>query len=294
MAPLFSGQRLQLSELAQGYLELRLDNQDGINKFDRLTLAELNQALSLVEVSAARGLIICSAQKVFFAGGDIDEFVERFSLPDEQLLTQLREYGATLNRLENLACPTVCLMNGATLGGGVELALACDARVVVDKINVGLPEVSLGIMPGTGGCVRLPRLVGVEQAAEWIVTGAIFTGAQAHEAGLMDACVNNASELKSQGLVMCENLHGPLIQRGVKKAEAVSADEALISGLRKDLECMQDDDTRLARKTALDFILDTHNLDFSEALEREHLMLARLGKSPQSTRLVARFMVGQA
>ena len=97
----------------------------------------------------------------------------------ELLIANLMDTHAIFNRLEDLPFPTLVLINGICLGGGLELALSCDYRVAVKGAKIGLPEVKLGIFPGFGGTIRLPRLIGNDTALEWICTGKEHRGEQA-------------------------------------------------------------------------------------------------------------------
>jgi 3-hydroxyacyl-CoA dehydrogenase/enoyl-CoA hydratase/3-hydroxybutyryl-CoA epimerase len=153
-------------------------------------LEELDKILRMVSVKQVKGLVILSAKRNgFIAGADISEFS---SLTDEQSAEDLISRGqAVFNRLEKLPFPTVSLIHGFCLGGGLELALACRYRVAKDDIStrLGLPEIKLGIHPGFGGTVRLPKLIGAPQAMDLILTGKTVNVYQAKKTGLVDYIV---------------------------------------------------------------------------------------------------------
>ena len=111
------------------------------------------------------GVVLASAKKTFFAGGDLDDLLAADGAPDT-LLTYVEAGKAHYRALEKLLVPVVAAINGAALGGGYEMALACNHRVLLDspKAVTGLPEVTLGLLPGAGGVVRLPCLIGLEKA----------------------------------------------------------------------------------------------------------------------------------
>jgi len=187
---LFSGQAFQLTD-HNGVLELCFDSQnEKVNVFNRTALSEFAEVLNVIESQkSAKGLVMTSAKSVFVAGADITEFLDYFQQPDEVLRNMLDEVNGMFNRLEDLPFPTVAAINGEAQGGGFEVCLACDFRVAGAAARVGLPEVKLGIMPGWGGSVRLPRLIGVDNAIEWMCAGGSKRPAAALSDGAVDAVV---------------------------------------------------------------------------------------------------------
>lgn len=149
---------------------------------------------SLAATPNVRGLVLASAKPdIFIAGADL-KFFAAVAAPQAPVVRVLIEYGlATLDRLETLPFPTCAALDGATLGGGLEVALACDARVcgTNPKAELGLPEVKLGLIPGWGGTQRLPRIVGPELAAEMLRTGDPLNAEQARDANLVSAVVKS-------------------------------------------------------------------------------------------------------
>ena len=131
-----------------------------------------------------------AGERAFAAGADVAELVDR---PPAMALDGVVR--GILNELEDLPIPTVAALNGHALGGGWELALACDVRVAVPGAKVGFPEVGLGIMPGAGGIGRLLQHVGVGLAKEWILTGRLLSADEASSYGLINAVVDPADLL---------------------------------------------------------------------------------------------------
>ncbi|WP_317932591.1 fatty acid oxidation complex subunit alpha FadB [Halioxenophilus sp. WMMB6] len=189
---MFAGTVLSVKPLANGIAELCFDRPgDAINKFDKATLAEFQQALTeLSTATDVKGLLLTSAKDSFIVGADIGEFGEMFAQTTEALIANLEDVNFNIfNLLEDLPFPTVAAINGIALGGGLEVALACDFRVLSDNARVGLPETQLGIFPGFGGTVRLPRLIGVDNAVDWIASGKEKKAALALKDGVADAVV---------------------------------------------------------------------------------------------------------
>lgn len=158
------------------------------NIFDRATLEELDAHLAdLEKIAVLRGVILTSAKdKIFIAGADLHEFVRT---PDPATLAAIVDLGhRVFTRLQNLHTPTVAAIHGACLGGGCELALACDWRVATTAkpTKIGLPETQLGILPAWGGSVRLPRLIGLLSALGIILPGRQLAAIPAKKTGLID------------------------------------------------------------------------------------------------------------
>ncbi|MEJ2756190.1 MAG: enoyl-CoA hydratase-related protein, partial [Gammaproteobacteria bacterium] len=187
---IYEGKAIQVQAPDEsGIAELIFDlKTESVNKFNRLTLEELHHAVEAIAGTVeVRALLVSSAKDVFIVGADITEFLDLFRLPEEELATWALKANSTFCALEDLSIPTLTLINGVALGGGLEMALCTDYRVMATTAEVGLPEVKLGIFPGFGGTVRLPRLIGVDNAVEWIAAGAQHGAEKALADGVVDA-----------------------------------------------------------------------------------------------------------
>jgi 3-hydroxyacyl-CoA dehydrogenase/enoyl-CoA hydratase/3-hydroxybutyryl-CoA epimerase len=151
-------------------------------------LSELDAVLASLEKNLPRGLVLRSAKPSgFIAGADIGEFR---GLTDAAMVEErLREAHAVVDRLDRLGAPTVAVIHGYCLGGGLEIALACDYRIAVEDARLGFPEVMLGLHPGLGGTVRLPRLINPIEAMTMMLTGRNVRDRRARSLGLVDAVV---------------------------------------------------------------------------------------------------------
>ena len=188
---LFSG-NTQTLNLRENVLELCFDSQASkVNVLNKEALAELGEVVTLLEQQKdASALVISSAKSSFIVGADITEFLGYFSAPDKELAAMLDRVNAMFNRIEDLPYPTISLINGDAQGGGFEICLATDFRIATPDAKVALPEVKLGIMPGWGGSVRLPRLIGIDNAVEWMCTGAVKRAPAALKEYAVDAVVS--------------------------------------------------------------------------------------------------------
>jgi 3-hydroxyacyl-CoA dehydrogenase / enoyl-CoA hydratase / 3-hydroxybutyryl-CoA epimerase len=192
---------------------LCFDRQDaGANTLSTETMVELQAVLEDLSRRRLRGLVIHSGKESgFIAGADINEFP---SLDSEARAFALTRQGQMiLDRLERLPYPTVAVLNGFALGGGLELALACTHRIAIagDDPVFGLPEVQLGVHPGFGGTVRLPRIVGVRRAMDMILTGRSLRPVEALQAGLVDGLISDG-DWRSAAV---RQLDRPATRRGV-------------------------------------------------------------------------------
>lgn len=186
---MYQGEHLSLT-VNDSIATLRFDAAgSGVNTFNRATVAEMDLALTRLEHSNVKGLIILSGKPSFMVGADVHEFMPVFAQGETAIRKHLTKNIDNFNRLEDLPFPTVVCLNSFTLGGGFELALACDFRLADNTLRIGLPETKLGIIPGWGGTVRLPRLAGADTAIDWICSGKEHSAEQALKAGVIDGIV---------------------------------------------------------------------------------------------------------
>ena len=188
---MFSGNAITVT-IEDGIAELCFDLQgDSVNKFNALTLGELKEATTAIAADdSIKGIIVTSGKPVFIVGADIMEFGSLFAGSEDELFEKILGINADVfNPFEDLPVPTVAAINGIAFGGGLEMALVCDYRVMSESAKVGLPETKLGIIPGYGGTTRLPRLIGADNAIEWIASGKEQRAEDAFKAGAVDAVV---------------------------------------------------------------------------------------------------------
>ena len=187
---LFQGKSLSAQLLDDGIVEFKFDAQGSVNKFDQATFKEYIAVVDAINnCSEAKGVLVTSGKSSFIVGADITEFLEIFKKPEAELTPWIKEGSDVFNSFEDINLPTVVAINGFALGGGCEMALACDYRIADTSCSIGLPEVQLGLMPGFGGTVRLPRVIGADNAIEWMSTGKAHKAEPAMAVGLLDAVV---------------------------------------------------------------------------------------------------------
>ncbi|HPF14947.1 MAG: enoyl-CoA hydratase/isomerase family protein [Planctomycetes bacterium] len=166
---------------------ITINRPDKMNALNHQTLSELAHAFDAVQADDSVGALILtgSGEKAFVAGADIKELLDVAG--NDTGAAELAGFGQSVfRRLDELGKPSVAMINGFALGGGCELALACTLRTASSKARLGLPEVSLGIIPGYGGSQRLARIAGPGIAREWILTGDMFGAEEAHRMGVVN------------------------------------------------------------------------------------------------------------
>lgn len=161
-------------------------------------LQEDNEVISIILTGAG--------DRAFMAGADIKEFPERDVKKGDEI-----DIHAVLNMIESIPKPTIAMLNGFTLGGGLELSLTCDIRIAEDHAKIGLPEVNLGILPGGGGTQRLPRITGPSKAKEMMFTGDPLSAEEAHRLGIVNQVVP-----KGEGIKAAEKLASKLASQSLQ------------------------------------------------------------------------------
>lgn len=200
---------------------------EALNALDEETLSELDEVIGALGADREVGAVVITGggEKAFVAGAD----VARFRTMDHQAARRFARLGqAVFDRLEALPKPVIAAVNGYALGGGCELALACDLRLASERARFGLPEINLGLIPGWGGTQRLPRLIGPAKAKQMILTGEMVEAAEALRLGLVDA-VFPAERLLSEAMSLAGKLAGKArVALGLAKA---AIDHGLRAGL---------------------------------------------------------------
>jgi 3-hydroxyacyl-CoA dehydrogenase / enoyl-CoA hydratase / 3-hydroxybutyryl-CoA epimerase len=186
---------------ADGIVTLTLDDPtSSANTMNELYLDSMKAAVDRLyaEADDITGVVIASAKKTFFAGGNLKGMVQATKADAAQIYAMGEGVKAGLRRLEQFPRPVVAAINGAALGGGLEICLACNHRILVDdpKVEIGLPEASLGLLPGGGGVTRVVRMLGLQSALmDVLLQGTRFKPAAAKEKGLVDELVATREEL---------------------------------------------------------------------------------------------------
>lgn len=198
-----------------GVLLLTLNRPERHNALSKPLLLELEQALTLAQSDADVGCVVLTGgrARAFSAGADISE---QTGFSPEDAYRHMRWGQDLFTRLEHLGKPTIAAINGFALGGGLELALACDLRTASDSAQLGLPEVTLASLPGWGGTQRLPRLIGASNAKLIAMTGQRITAQRALQLGLVNS-VHPHDDLLTETLVLA----GEIASKSIESLQAI-------------------------------------------------------------------------
>ncbi|WP_282134789.1 enoyl-CoA hydratase/isomerase family protein [Seonamhaeicola maritimus] len=208
-----------LTDFQDGITTITINRPKKLNALNQETINELHQAFKDADLDEDSKVIIItgSGEKAFVAGADISEFAD-YSMEEGEYLAANGQK-VLFDFVENLSTPVIAAVNGFALGGGLELAMACHFRVASDNARMGLPEVSLGVIPGYGGTQRLTQLVGKGRAMEMIMTAGMIDANKALSNGLVNH-VTSQDELLS----LCEKIAGKIRQNSsVAIAAAIKA-----------------------------------------------------------------------
>ncbi|HEX9793849.1 MAG TPA: enoyl-CoA hydratase-related protein [Planctomycetota bacterium] len=218
---------------------LTLQRPESRNALSLATLGELRAHLAKLAADASVWAVAFTGagDKAFCAGADLKE---RRGFDAQMVSRFVREIRAAMDDVAALPQPTVAVMNGAAFGGGCELALACDLRVLDESAAIGLTETSLAIIPGAGGCARLPRLVGAARAKELILLARRLDAATALQIGLVHELAPAGRAVERGGALLAELLkNGPLALRAAKAAIDGGLDLSLAGALEHEAVCYQ-------------------------------------------------------
>ncbi|AUG98515.1 fatty acid oxidation complex subunit alpha FadB [Prodigiosinella confusarubida] len=219
---LYQGENLYVNWLEDSIAELVFSATGSVNKLDIQTVSSLGAALDILALQHdLKGLVLRSDKPTFIVGADITEFLSLFAAPKEKLHQWLTDANDIFSRLEDLPVPTISAIKGYALGGGCECVLATDFRIATADIRIGLPEVKLGIMPGFGGTVRLPRLLGADSALDIIAAGKDIGAEAALKVGLVDAVVADDKLVAAALFMLHQAIEGKLNWRAYRAPKLV-------------------------------------------------------------------------
>lgn len=275
-----------------------------VNKFSTPVMTRFKELIEELNKSSYKAVVIASKKpKNFIAGADIDEIKKLAN--KEQFLNVLKPAHEIFNALEDLPMPTIAAIHGTCLGGGLEMALCCDYRLATDakETSIGLPEVQLGIIPGFGGCVRLPRVVGLQASLDIILAGKAVPGEKALRIGLVDECIPQAifmsrveafvTELIKKGKgkrkkkFKAANLVGSLLETPLGKPVVFSQAKKMVLSQSKGFYP--------APLKALEVIQKTYGMsNRSRALEIEMQGFVEVAVTPVSKNLIDLFFMMEA
>jgi enoyl-CoA hydratase/carnithine racemase len=221
---------LSIRDVGEHIVEIRLQRPDRLNALGLATSLELQQAVASLAGRQVRVLLIAAAGRAFCAGADLKER-RGMALPER--VAHNAAINAAIDAIAAAPCVTVAVINGLALGGGLELAMACDLRIAAAGVQIGLTESRVGAIPGAGGTQRLPRLIGSGRALQMMLTGEPVSAERAEAIGLVHEVI--APELldaRAQALATLLAGRSPAGLRMIKELVARGLDMPLAEGLR--------------------------------------------------------------
>ena len=297
----YQGNRITVTMLEDGIANMQYNAEnESVNKFDAETNKQFAEVVSALEkADDVKGLIVTSSKGVFIAGADITEFVASFKQPEEEIRDWVININDAFNRFEDLPFPKVAAINGAALGGGCEMTLVCEYRVMSDKAIIGLPETQLGIFPGFGGTVRTTRVIGIDNALELIATGTPKKALDALKLGLVDATVA-ADDLQDAAIDLVKKcISGELDWKAKREEKLVPVklnqlEQAMAFNSAKGMIFAKANPKQYPAPALAIAAMEKHvNLPRDKAIEVEAAGFAKAAKTPQAESLVGLFLSDQ-
>ena len=287
---------IQYSKDVDNIVTLSLDapNQ-AVNTMNAAFQSDLANTLARLRADIAEiaGVIFVSTKTTFFAGGDLNSLAKVKSEDAEAFFNQIQSVKATLRGFENLGVPVVAAINGSALGGGLELALACHARIAVNnnKIQIGFPEVTLGLLPGAGGVVKSVRLMGLQAALPLLSEGTRLSPAKALPLGWVTQLVNSADDLLEAAKVWISANPKPIQPWDDPKAKIPggSASSPAVAGMLSIAPAMLAEKTRSnypAPAALMAVAVESTQVDFETAMRIETRYFTQLAVSQEAKNLI--------
>lgn len=294
---MFQSNTLSVQKIEGGIAELTFNNaNESVNKFDQATIDDLSAAIDALEAdSSIKGLLVTSAKPVFIVGADIIQISANLDGSPDSVLGN---NNANFNRIEKLPFPTCVAINGFALGGGFEFALSCDFRVMSTVAKIGLPEVKLGIIPGWGGTLRLPRVIGIDEAIMWIATGNENRPDEALRVGAVDATASPETLKQIAIATLSQAIDGKLDYKQRREAKSsplpINPTESMMAfTTAKALVAGQAGRHYPAPIAAVEVIEKAHTKGTEEALKIEGDAFLKLAQTDQAKAMIGNFLSDQ-
>ena len=296
---IYQSNSIVVEYIEDGIAEFKFDAQGSVNKFDQQTLKDCREALNILhKEEKLTGVIFTSGKGAFIVGADITEFLEAFKVPEDEMIGWIKQASDVFDACEDIPVPTVAAINSYAVGGGCEWVLACDYRVGDTTSRIGLPEVKLGLMPGFGGSVRLPRVIGLDNAMEWISSGKDHRPEDALKQGALDAVVA-PEKLRDAAIAMVKDAAAGLLDYKAKrqaKLEPVklnAIEQAMSFNVAKGMVFAKAKGQYPAPVVALETMEKQANLGRDEAMRLENASFAKLAKTDEATAQIGIFLADQ-
>lgn len=296
---IYQSPTIEVDFVEDNIARLCFNSSGSVNKLDRETLTAFDEALdAIANNSKIHGLVLTTGKDNFIVGADITEFLGMFAQSEEQLLDWIAQANVIFNKLEDLNMPTISAIKGFALGGGFETVMASDMRIADTSARIGLPETKLGLVPGFGGTVRLPRIIGADNALEWITTGKEHRPDAALAVGAIDAVVAPEA-LESAAIQMLKDAIAETLDWQSRRARKLAPLtlpklEAMMSfATAKGMVFKVAGKHYPAPMTAVDVVEQAARCERADALKVEHQAFVKLAKTDVAQSLIGIFLNDQ-
>jgi len=202
-----TGEFVKVAEPIPGVRVLKLNRPDAMNSWHGPMRREMRETVDALALSDARAVVICGDARAFSAGEDVRGMDDLATMSTKRFRAIAAQFHAVFDALEALEMPVIAAIEGVAAGGGMEMALSCDFRVLGAKARMGLPETNVGLVPGSGGCSRLVRLVGLARAKQIVMLEGMMNASRANELGLVTK-LTDQGEAFGAALEMAAQLAG--------------------------------------------------------------------------------------
>ncbi|MBU2883289.1 fatty acid oxidation complex subunit alpha FadB [Psychrosphaera sp. B3R10] len=296
---LFKGQTLSVTLDDNGIGHFVFDAAGSVNKFDQQTIQECRDAAKAINADdTIKGVVFKTAKNAFIVGADITEFLETFKNDEATLVTWVKASSDMFDAIEDIKVPTVTAIRGFALGGGFELCLATDMRIADATAQVGLPENNLGLIPGFGGTVRLPRIIGPDNALEWITSARPKSPKDALKMGAIDA-VTSSENLDAAALSMLNSAIAGKLDWQAKRQQkldpikfnATELENAVL--VAKTMVMAKAGKHYPAPVAAVDSVYESAGMHRDDAMRVENKYFAKLAKTNAATAMIGNFLNDQ-
>lgn len=296
---IYQSNSIEVQYIEEGIVEFKFDSKGSVNKFDQQTLMDCQDALNILHKDEnLQGVVFTSGKSTFIVGADITEFLDVFKAPEDELVPWIKQASDVFDSCEDLPCPTVAAITGYAVGGGCEWTLATDYRIADSSTRIGLPEVKLGLMPGFGGTVRLPRIIGLDNALEWISTGKDHKAADAQKQGAIDAVVA-PEKLRDSAISMLKDAVAGKLDWKAKRQPKLDpiklnrTEQAMSFNVAKGMILAKAGKHYPAPVVALQTIEQQANVGREQAVALENVGFAKLAKTDAATAQIGIFLGDQ-
>ncbi len=296
---IFKGQTVNVTMGEHGIAHFTFDAPGSVNKFDQQTIQDCKDATKAInEDSSIKAVLFRSAKSAFIVGADITEFLDTFKQDENILVDWVKSSSDMFDGIEDIKVPTLTAISGFALGGGFELCLATDFRVVDETAQVGLPENNLGLIPGFGGTVRLPRVIGPDNALEWITSARPKKPKDALKMGAVDAFTSNDKIIDVATSMLLQAIEGKLdwqARRAQKLAPIQFSPTELENAVTvaKTMVMAKAGKHYPAPVAAVDSVYESAGMTRDEAMRVENRYFAKLAKTDAATAMIGNFMNDQ-